>query len=496
VLLLGELLRRAGELEEARAVLEMGKNLAPSDPALAFNLGGIYRAFGQIQSARREFQLVLEQQPQHSAAREALVLIEIAECDYGAAGAIADAAPGSTAARSELFELICVEAIARGDFDIALIYGRSAFERLANVSTAMTLARAEYHARDDASAKRRLHWILAQRDAAPELRARAMGTLADIADRCGDFQHAYQQYAASKHELKGAYERSGAGRPGSFHELVERLAESVAQTPDPPLRAAQYAPKDVAGHVFLLGFPRTGTTLIEQCLAGHPDVVTSDEIDALRSAIAPYLNEPNPFAAFGAARDADHDMMRRMYWGHVGRRTPSLTNKIFIDKMPFNSVYAGFIPPLFPTARIIFAIRSPLDVVFSCFRRRFGMNSATYEFCTLEGSVRLYCAVMRLFELTRSKLSSSLTECRYEDVVRDLRGTLTRLCGFIGVEWREDMMRFSERARRRPLSTVSAPQLAQGLYDGGESWRGYKEFLTPHVPDLAPWLSRFGYALD
>ena len=283
----------------------------------------------------------------------------------------------------------------------------------------MTLARAEYHARDDASAKRRLHWILSQRDATPELRARAIGTLADIADRCGDFQHAFQQYAASKHELKGAYERSGAGRPGSFHELVERLTESIAQTPDPLLRTVQYAPKDVAGHVFLLGFPRTGTTLIEQCLAGHPDVVTSDEIEALRSAIAPYLKEPNPFAAFGAARDADHDMMRRMYWGHVGRRTPSLTNKIFIDKMPFNSVYAGFIPQLFPTARIIFAIRSPLDVVFSCFRRRFGMNSATYEFCTLEGSVRLYCAVMRLFELSRSKLSSSVTECRYGDVVRD-----------------------------------------------------------------------------
>ena len=71
----------------------MGKNLAPTNPALAFNLGGIYRAFGQVQSARREFQLVLEQQPQHSAAREALVLIEIAESDYDAAGAIADAAP-------------------------------------------------------------------------------------------------------------------------------------------------------------------------------------------------------------------------------------------------------------------------------------------------------------------------------------------------------------------------------------------------------------------
>ncbi|MGQ0532596.1 MAG: tetratricopeptide repeat-containing sulfotransferase family protein [Caulobacteraceae bacterium] len=492
-LLLGDLLRRMGELEEARAVLETAKLLAPADPALAFQLGGIYRAFGQFDSARREFQLVLAQQPEHSASREALVFIELAERNYDAAGAIAEAAP-SISVQSELLELICVEATARGDVDAAQTYGRLAFERLPNARTALTLARAEYHAGADADAEKRLQWILAQTEADATVRARAVGTLADIADRRGDYQSAFQQYAASKRELKEAYERSGAGRPGSFLALVERLAASAAQLPDlPPPGMAHHGASGNAGHVFLLGFPRTGTTLLEQCLAGHPDVVTSDEIDALRSAISPYLDEANPFAAFQAAGDANFDTMRQAYLRRIGQRAPALANRVLVDKMPFNSVFAGFVPALFPSARIIFAIRDPRDVVFSCFRRRFGMNNATYEFCTLEGSVRLFCAVMRLSELSRSKFTAPIMECRYEDVVRDLRGTVGRICDFIGVDWREDMARFSERAKRRPLSTVSAPQLSQGLYDGSESWRAYEDFLAPHLSDLAPWISRFGY---
>lgn len=493
LLLLADILRRAGELPEARTLLETGKELGPDDPALAFQLGRLYRTFGQYAEARGELERALAQRPDDSAVREALVLVEIAERRYEAAGEIAQRAPIASA-QSELLELICVEATARGDSDAARRFGRMALERQLCPSAALTLARAEFHAGADAEAESQLRWVLQQRDADLVLRGRATGALADIADRRGEIDRAYELYAASKHELKTAFEKSGAGRPGSFRHLVQRLTASVA---DLRPRARQSpAPAPSPAHVFLLGFPRTGTTLLEQCLSGHPDVVTSDEVDALRSAVAPYLSTENPFAAFGAARESERDVMRAAYWRRIRQRAPLLDGKVVVDKMPFNSVFAGFIPALFPAARIVFAIRDPRDVVFSCFRRRFGMNNATYEFCTLAGSVGLYCAVMALFDLTRSKGPAPILDCRYEDVARDLRATLARVCDFIGVDWREDMARFSERARQRPLSTVSAPQLTQGLLDGAGSWRPYRKYLAPHQPALAPWITRFGYAPD
>jgi hypothetical protein len=358
----------------------------------------------------------------------------------------------------------------------------------------MTLARAEFHKGAFSEAEQRLRGILDAPDTEPTLRARALGTLADIADRRGDFRQAFQHYVASKHELKAAYERSEGARPGSFMDLTQRLAAAAERLPTLSPAASASAEKPCPNHVFLLGFPRTGTTLLEQCLAGHPNVVTSDEIAALNSALAPCLAAPDPFAAFAAAGSADIAAMRVAYWRRIGQKIPSVAGRTCIDKMPLNSVLAGFIPALFPDAKIIFAVRDPRDVVFSCFRRRFGMNSATYEFCTLEGSVALFCATMRLFELTRAKTALPVTDCRYEDVVRDLRGSVVRVCDFIGLDWREDMERFSERAKLRPLSTVSAPQLAQGLYDGAGSWRAYTEFMAPFLPQLAPWIARFGYA--
>lgn len=489
IVLLGDLLRRAGFLDEARSVLETGKALAPDDPGLCFQLGGVYRAMGSAQNAKLEFRHVLAHQPAHRAAREALLFIEIAERNYEAAAALAEGAP-APATQSELYEIICVEAGARGDEEAAQAYGRLAFERLPNAQTAMTLARADYHAGADADAEQRLHWLLERSEADATLCARAIGTLADIADRRGDFASAFQHYVASKRALKEDYERSNPARAGAFPTMVERLAASAAQMAETPPSTARPA----AGHVFLLGFPRTGTTLLEQCPGGHPDIVTSDEIDALRSAVAPCLNSVDPFGAIETGGEAEREAMRAAYWRRIDERAPARGGKVFVDKMPFNSVFAGFIPFLFPSARIIFAVRDPRDVVFSCFRRRFGMNSATYEFCTFPGSVRLYCSVMRLYDLTRAKLSLPDLACRYEDVVQDLPATVGGVCDFIGVDWREDLARFGERAKQRPLSTVSAPQLSQGLYDGSGSWRDYEQFLAPDLAPLASWNARLGYS--
>ncbi|KAF0184581.1 MAG: sulfotransferase [Alphaproteobacteria bacterium] len=495
---LGNVLRRLGETDEARAALEEGKLRAPEDAALAFELGQVHRILKNTSGARREFELALRRHPDHHVCRETLIFIELSERNYEAAATLAEAAPGGLAAQSDLLELICIEAAARGDDDASLAYGALAFERLPCARTAMTLARAEFDSGRYDDAEKRLGWIQMQPEVAPEIRARAIGTFADIADKRGDFERAYRNYAASKQLLRDVYAHTRSGRPGSYLNLVIRLAEAAARLDllkSHPV-SDQTAPEidqACARHVFILGFPRTGSTLLEQCLSGHPDVLTSDESNALGIATASLLAERDPFAALRDTDDAVLNEMRGRYWRHMKQRAPVTARKYFIDKMPFNSVLMGFIPSLFPTAKIVFAVRDPRDIVLSCFRQRFSMNAATAELCTLADSVRLFCAVMRLSEMCRAKLPAPILDCRYEDLVADLPGALSRISDFTGIPWHDDMVHFSQRAKRQPLTTVSAPQLTKGLYDGSGGWLRYEKFLTPHLPALAPWISRFGY---
>ena len=170
---------------------------------------------------------------------------------------------------------------------------------------------------------------------------------------------------------------------------------------------------------------------------------------------------------------------------------------MFVDKYPLNSDRLPLIAKLFPNAKVLFALRDPRDVVLSCFRRRFEMNPAMYEFCTLAGAATLYDAVMRLAELYKAKLALPFQDVRHERVVEDLRGEVGAVCDFIGVAWDDAMLDFAETARRRGVRTPSAGQVVRGLYDEGiGQWRNYAAELEPVMPLLTPWVEAFGYPAD
>ena len=177
----------------------------------------------------------------------------------------------------------------------------------------------------------------------------------------------------------------------------------------------------------------------------------------------------------------------------VPAAAPELAGKVFIDKMPLNTVLLPFVAKLFPTAKVLFALRDPRDVVLSCLKQQFAMSAAMYEFCTLEGSARLYDAVMRLADIYREKLSLDILDTRYEDLIADFEMALRRTCDFLGVAWDASMRDLAANARTRVITTPSATQVARGLYDGSGKWRRYKDEMAPVLPLLKPWATKFGY---
>jgi tetratricopeptide (TPR) repeat protein len=250
----------------------------------------------------------------------------------------------------------------------------------------------------------------------------------------------------------------------------------------------------VKEHVFLVGFQRSGTTLLEQVLAAHPDVVTLEEANILDRPAGTFLPNPAGLDRLASLMGSELVQERRRYWQHIHASGLAPKGTIFVDKLPMNTIKLPLIATLFPKAKVLFAVRDPRDVLLSCFRRHFTVNASTGESSTLEGMAQFYNSVMTLGEICREKLPLSFRLCRHEDLVRDFAGEMHRICAFLELEWSDRFQSFAQIAQARNIRSISASQVRRGLNaDSAGQWRRYSRQLEPVLPLLRPWVEKFGY---
>jgi hypothetical protein len=277
-------------------------------------------------------------------------------------------------------------------------------------------------------------------------------------------------------------------------EYVRTLMRYFEQVPpqdyaSPPAHAA-----DARDHVFLLGFPRSGTTLIEVVLEGHPNVASLEEDELLIDAVREFMRAPTDLDRLMRADQSALEPWRATYWRRLDAAGVGVRGKMFVDKHPLNTLKLPLIARLFPHAKILFACRDPRDVVLSCFRHRFRMSAPFYEFLSLQGAARYYDAVMALaVSLTRA-LRLDMCLVRHEDVVNDFPREMKRICAYLNLGWVPAMGDFALRARYRATLTPSTAQLVRGLNtEGLGHWRRYQKELAPVLSMLDPWVKRFLY---
>jgi tetratricopeptide (TPR) repeat protein len=330
-------------------------------------------------------------------------------------------------------------------------------------------------------------------------RAHALGLLADALDAQDQTSEAFTAYADSNALFAAEYAQRFSGDQATIAQVLpwmigwaRALDPADWRRVEPPASAA-----GEAGHVFLIGFPRSGTTLIESVLGSHPDVVTLEEREPLRAATLVFLDSARDLAALAQASEARIRALREDYWTAVSRYGAQVKGKIFIDKHPFNTLKLPVIRKLFPDAKILFAVRDPRDVVLSCFRRRFNINSSTYEYLDLAKTATNYDQMMTLAELIRAKLPFDEHQLVYERLVGDFTTEAKAACAYIGADWRDDLADFASRAHHGNVASASAAQIARGLYtDGAGQWRRYRDELAPVISTLRPWIARWGYDPD
>ena len=366
------------------------------------------------------------------------------------------------------------------------------------VTAHMAIARADLLEGFADRAEARMTQLLATPGLNDAQRVGALDLRADARDATGDAAQAFADYAARNAILERGYApRIAAELRERRIDEARRLAAWFRSAPPDSWRV----PRDpdrvrpVREHAFLLGFPRSGTTLLEKALAGHPQVTTLEERDVLSETGAQWLADDAALRSLAALPDAQADALRQTYWRGVGTAAGTdLTGRVLIDKLPLHTVSLPLIARLFPDARVLFALRDPRDVVLSCFRRRFQINAAMFEFLTLDGAAAYYDAVMTLAALYRERLPLAVHEVRHESLVSDFDAEMKRVLSFLRLDWDPGVREFADRARRRAI-TPSDLQVARGLNaDGIGQWRRYAAPLAAVRDRLDRWAAEFGYA--
>jgi tetratricopeptide (TPR) repeat protein len=400
--------------------------------------------------------------------------------------------PGNFAAMAALASI----ASHRGNHGEARDWAEKVLAAVPNFPDAViSLAAAELASGAPAKAEELIRRLLADPRVAASDRARAYGLLGDVLDAGGRYQEAFAAYTACNEALRHIHRRFANGT--SVLEYARLLTAAVgihkerdwAASPLPVPTAGE-----ASGHVFLVGFPRSGTTLLEVVLDGHPRVASLDEHELLTDGVRRYMSEPLNLDALARADEAELRGLRKAYWDRVRGAGVETTGKVFVDKYPMNTLKLPLIARLFPHAKVLFACRDPREVVLGCFRRRFRMNAAVYELLTLPGAAALYDAVLGFAEQMRPVFGAGWHVVRYETLTADFASQTRAICGFLGLEWIEGMDDFASRARASERTTPSTAQLARGLErsDVGR-WRHYAEPLQSILPVLKPWVERLGY---
>jgi len=249
--------------------------------------------------------------------------------------------------------------------------------------------------------------------------------------------------------------------------------------------------------VFFVGFPRSGTTLMERALKAHPRIVTTDE----RSPLAPILAELGESPGYPQDLErldgGEIAALQDRFWARAEDVLGPLDGKVLVDKMPLNLVNLGLANGLFPDARVLVALRDPRDACLSCFMQRFQFSDAMANFLDLESTATAYAAVMALWLHYREALSAPWREYRYEDLVADFRGTVEGVLGFIGLAWHDDVLGYGERAKDQVITTPSYRQVTRAIDPRAAGrWRRYRDELSPVLPRLRPLVRALGYAAD
>lgn len=495
---LGQALLMAGQIEKALASLGKAATLAPNSPETAFNHARALEAAGQLEEAEAAYRKAIALAPNLFPALTNLGGLLVKTKRFREAeGPLLAARRLNPRAVEPLGNLVvCLERMSR------LAEAEKLSEEMIRLApdyrySKIMRARLNRRTGDLAAARALLDDVIRAGEDQVAIQM-ALSDQVPVLDAMGHYREAFETRAAAK-KIQLTLPDGKDWSAAAYYRTVVDYRKWIAGDRAPTATAPQYDARDP---VFFVGFPRSGTTLMEQILDSHSKLVTTAENSPLQVIIADA--ESILGREFDLPGDIDTlagDEIGRLQtrFFQVAREVTQdrLSDRILVDKMPLNIIELALVERIFPRARVLVAIRDPRDVCLSCYMQQFRLNPAMANFLELSTTGALYEAVMDLWLRYRESMGLSWLEYRYEDLIDDFDASVRGVLDFIGVEWEESVTGYAEHARKRDISTPSYAAVTEAINRKAVArWRNYREQLAPVLPVLAPFVREFGYDPD
>jgi tetratricopeptide (TPR) repeat protein len=487
------------DFQQSMDILERASRLDPGNSGILLDLGGLYGKRYDYTAAERSFEKAVRIAPRKT---EALVAAGQQSRDFGnyamaeryfqRALEQKDVAPKTLVRLAEIYERLRRLTEATDLTDRAL--------RLDGTCASALLLRAKLdrQAGQLNEAEKLLRSFLLSKSE-PPIRAQGWYELGGILDRQGRYDEAMAALLEAKAllypnagphivELKIVRARLEKMKTGLSAEMLKCWFDSGQMLP-PPHRLA-----------LLGGHPRSGTTLLEQVLDSHPDIVSVEETTIFHDdAYMPLTRgRPDNEPMLSVLEAASTGALQQSRAGYFRSAEMSLGNpignRLLIDKNPSLTFLIPLLIRVFPEIKLLVALRDPRDVCLSCFMQSLPLNQGSSAYLSLESTVEEYIAMMTLRLALAPLIKNPCMEVRYEDMVNDLEPVARRTLDFLGVPWDAKVLGFDEHARQKVVRSPTYADVAKPVYKRAVGrWRNYQKYLEPHLSKLEPFVKAFGY---
>lgn len=476
----GEQAAAAGRPADAMLHFATAVALAPSNAGLHFALASTALDAGRQDVGNRHLREVVRLDPNNGPACRRLALVALADGDVETALACSTRAREMSPAGdvgADGIHATVLEAVGRADeaWDLA---SRVIAANWCSTHLAATYAKLAPRRGKGPMALTLLEQIMARPSTRPDYRLHLQFVAGELLERLGRYDEAFAYYLRANAGKGAAFDPAGHSR---------WVGEMIAAFSPDRWRSLPRAAQPTEQPVFILGMPRSGTSLVEQILASHPAVHAMGEVSFLVDALT-MLGQLLPGPS-GMADSLDRlrqspAVVERLSAAYVGamRATvparPAWVAPIarVTNKTPLNFFHVPWVGLLTPRARVIHCVRDPLDTCLSCFTTHFGADQPyTYDLGHLG---RFYRDYRRLMDHYRATLDVPTLDVRYEDVVADPAGQVGRLLDFVGLPWDDRCLRFYDNPRY--VHTTSYDQVRRPVYASSVGrWRRFDRHLGP-----------------
>jgi Tfp pilus assembly protein PilF len=442
------------------------------DSAQTLELAVQYHQAGNLGEAEKLYRQVLQAQPRHP---DALHLLGVIAHQAGRREQAIDLMQSALRERPNFAEAQCNLGCVRlemGDLASAEQTFRAAVRTDPRHARAQGFLASLLHGKLPADERAMLERRLADSDLDDSSRASLHFSLAQVCDARGEYEQAAAHMRQANalaltvyHRLGKRYERDQHARFIDFlmsaftTEFFERVRGFGLETERP---------------VFIVGLPRSGTTLTEQILAAHSQVFGAGELTLGRDVFLVLDPQPTEQGLLAALSGMQCDTVRRAAQWHLDQlNSLNSTAARVVDKLPENCLYLGLLAVLFPRGKFIHCRRDLRDVGLSCWMTNFTQLDWANDLDDIAGRFRGY---LRIMEHWRRVLPVPMLDVRYEETVADLPGTARRIVEWCGLNWEPACLDFHEAVR--PIRTASAIQVRKPIYTGSVGrWRHYEREL-------------------